>query len=423
MNIAYLMQEGGPDVREKPLSGPANHVWHVFKELQALGHNVRLLVQYHGRIWRSDDLECFEPVKIPRLDRGPLRELERLVRGIQSRLRLPYVNLFESLRFAQACCQGLADRDLLYERMGWMGYGGGLAARRLGIPLVMEANNGDFISELERRGVAPRGFQRWLAIELMRRAVRRASHVVATGQGHRERFIDFWRVEGTHVSVVENGSEVVDLLSRDRLRSFRADPAASDQVTIVFVGAFEPWHGILKLIPAMARVAAKIASARLVLIGTGTQRERIVQLIHESGLDERVVLTGPLNISQVSEYLAEADIGVAPYCGWMEFSGLKLFDYKSAGLAIVASGQNGQPATLKHGHTAWIVPPCDEDALSAAIIGLASDAALRRRMGQAARLEAEECHRWRHTALRLERILKECRAASRTHPRDAKCMA
>ena len=422
MKIAYLMQEGGPDVREKPLSGPANHVWHVFKELQALGHDVRLLVRYDGKIWRSDDLDNFESVKIPRLDGGPLRQLERFVRGIQSRLHLPYLGLFESLRFAQACCQELSDRDLLYERMGWMGYGGGLAAGRLGIPLVLEANNGDFISELERRGIAPRGFQRWLAIELMRRAVRRATHVVATGQGHCERFTDFWRADREHVSVVENGSEVVDLLSREQLRSFRAAPAAPDEVTIVFVGAFEPWHGILKLIPAMARVAAKIASARLVLIGAGTQRDSILQLVHELCLDERVVLTGPLSILQVSAYLADADIGVAPYCGWMEFSGLKLFDYKSAGLAIVASGQNGQPATLKHGHTAWIVPPGDEDALSAAIIGLASDVASRRRMGQAARLEAEECHRWRHTALRLERILAECLTASQTFPRDAGCM-
>jgi glycosyltransferase involved in cell wall biosynthesis len=88
----------------------------------------------------------------------------------------------------------------------------------------------------------------------------------------------------------------------------------------------------------------------------------------------------------------------------MEFSGLKLFDYKAAGLATVASGANGQPTTLKHEQTALIVPPCDEDALSAAMIRLAHDAELRRQMGQAARLEAEACHSWRHTAVQITDI-------------------
>jgi glycosyltransferase involved in cell wall biosynthesis len=90
----------------------------------------------------------------------------------------------------------------------------------------------------------------------------------------------------------------------------------------------------------------------------------------------------------------------------MEFSGLKLFDYKAAGLAIIASGRDGQPRTLKHGRTAWIVPPCDEAALGEAIVTLASDAARRRSMGQEARLEAENSHTWRHTAERLQQVFE-----------------
>jgi len=408
MKIGFLMQEGVPLIWERPLPGPANHVWQVFKELQRLGHQVRLLVRFDGRLWRSDNLEDFEPVQVPRFDTGLLRFIERMVRGLQSRLHLPYANLFESLRFAEACRQEFGDYDLFFERMGWMGYGGGLAAGWLQKPLVYEVNNGDFITELERLGVAPTGFQRWLAIALMRRAAHRATHVVATGQGHGRRFIEWWEVDPARVSVVENGSELVGLLSREQLPAFHpeTDPAQKG-ITIVFVGAFEPWHGILNLIPAMARVVAEISTARLILIGSGTEWDNIVQLIRQFDMQDRVELTGKLNIHQVADYLAGADIGVAPYCGWMEFSGLKLFDYKAAGLAIVASGQDGQPATLEHGCTAWIVPPCDEEALSEAMIGLASDPEQRRKMGQAARIEAEQFHSWQHTAEQLQRIFAE----------------
>lgn len=55
--------------------------------------------------------------------------------------------------------------------------------------------------------------------------------------------------------------------------------------------------------------------------------------------------------------------------------------------------------------TGLIVPPCDEKALSKAIIRLATDCELRRRMGHAARIEAEQCHSWRHTAQRLNKLL------------------
>jgi len=88
----------------------------------------------------------------------------------------------------------------------------------------------------------------------------------------------------------------------------------------------------------------------------------------------------------------------------MEFSGLKLFDYKAAGLAIIVSGRDGQPATIQHGVTGWIVPPGEDAPLSDAMQRLALDLKLRQEMGRAARLQAETTHGWQHTAMNLERI-------------------
>ncbi len=410
MKIAYVLQEGVPDPRQRPLPGPANHVYQVFKELQGLGHHVEALLRLDKQIYHSPDLEQYHPVHLPGVDDGRFRQFERVVRGLQARLRLPYANWFESYRFAKACQRYFSGYDLLYERMGWMGYGSGMAARWIGVPLVAEINNGDFITELERLGVAPQGIHRWLALRLMRRAAHRPAHIIASGAGHRQRFIAWWGVPPDKVTVVENGSEVVNLLARADLRCFQQTaftPTPPCPITFVFVGAFEPWHGILKLIAAMASVLHAIPQARLVLIGGGTQEQEILRLIAAHNLQAHIQLTGKLNIQQVAQQLAQADIGVAPYCGWMEFSGLKLFDYKSAGLAIVASGADGQPPTLAHEKTALIVPPCDEQALSAAMIRLAQDAELRRRLGQQGRIEAEQVHSWRHTAVQIEQIFKD----------------
>jgi hypothetical protein len=133
-------------------------------------------------------------------------------------LQLPYAALFESLRFALACCQELAGYDLFYERMGWVGYGGGLAARWLKTPLILELN-GDHLSEMEMQGMAPRGLQRWPSKMLMKQQVALASHTVATGEGWRRQYIERWRANPERVTVIENGSELVYSRS-GKLRSF-----------------------------------------------------------------------------------------------------------------------------------------------------------------------------------------------------------
>jgi glycosyltransferase involved in cell wall biosynthesis len=207
--------------------------------------------------------------------------------------------------------------------------------------------------------------------------------------------------------VIENGSEIIGLLEREQLRPFSSAPAADDCTTIVWVGSFDPWQGVKILVSAFAKAIQQIPNLRLILIGDGPEFNNVKSEIHRMGIADQITLTGRVNIHQVAEYLSKSDIGVAPYCGWMEYSGLKLFDYKSAGLAIIASGQNGQPATIKHGTTGIIVPPCDENTLCEAICRLAPDIELRQQLGRAARIEAEQIHGWEHTTALLDRTLDQ----------------
>ena len=400
MKVAYVMQEG-VEIRRPPFNGPANHVREVIHALTRRGHQVRVLVRVDGAIWRSDDLARFERVTARWMDRGPLRLIERAVRRVQSELQLPYGAIFESLRFAQACVQELAGFDLLYERIGWVGYGAGLGARRLRVPLVLE-DNGDALYDLEAKGIAPRGWQRRLSLALMRRAVGRAAHVVSSGAGWREQFIARWGVDPRRVTAIENGTALLDVLRRESLKSFAPPVDAPAPVTLVYLGGFYPWHGVPVLLEALARARRVGAPARLLMIGRGDGFAEAQALAARLALSDAVTFAGHLPLDEYAPALAAADVGLSPYCGWPEFSGLKVLDYKAAGLPTIASGANGHPPTLRDGVTGIIVPPCEVEPLADAIVTLCADAALRRRMGQAARIEAEAVHGWDHTAARLE---------------------
>jgi glycosyltransferase involved in cell wall biosynthesis len=171
-----------------------------------------------------------------------------------------------------------------------------------------------------------------------------------------------------------------------------------------YSGGFVPWLGVPFLFSAVARVVMEGLDVRVLLIGAGPQEKEIKEITKGCGLEDRVTFTGYVGIKELADYLRDVEIGVSPYCGREEYSGLKLLDYKAAGFASIASGVGGEPEVIEHGRTGWIVPPCDELALSETITLLVNNVDLRRRLGQTARFEAEMEHSWRHTALQLNEV-------------------
>lgn len=89
-----------------------------------------------------------------------------------------------------------------------------------------------------------------------------------------------------------------------------------DRKDLLFVGSLYKEKGISALIEAFSSVIAKIPdkTTMLHIIGDGSEKNEIERMIHERGLDNRVILHGAIyDESAISEYFSKALLCISPY--------------------------------------------------------------------------------------------------------------
>jgi glycosyltransferase involved in cell wall biosynthesis len=86
---------------------------------------------------------------------------------------------------------------------------------------------------------------------------------------------------------------------------------------------------------------------------------------------------------------------------------MSVIEAMAAGLAVVTTPVGAIEDIISNGETGLLVPPGDIDALTAALLRLLEDAALRRRLGEAARAAHAERLAIGPYVARLEAIWRE----------------
>lgn len=143
---------------------------------------------------------------------------------------------------------------------------------------------------------------------------------------------------------------------------------------LLYVGRYDPRKGIETAIRAMARLGA---DATLEVQGTGdpTERDRLVALARELGVDDRVRFDAVDRAELVARYHA-ADAVVFP-SEWEEPFGLVPLEAMACGTPVVATGVGGSGEFLVDGVNCVLFRAGDPDDLAAAVRRLAGDEDLR----------------------------------------------
>lgn len=168
-------------------------------------------------------------------------------------------------------------------------------------------------------------------------------------------------------------------------------------------GRLTPQKGFDMLIPAWAIVARRHPDWRLHICGDGKNRAALAEMIAERGLEQQVVLEGP--VSDLGARMESSSLFVLS--SRTEGLPLVLLEAMSKGMAIVSFDCPTGPADLIDDHrNGLLIPPRDVEALAAGIVEMIEDDELRHRCGLAA---AETALDYRMDAVgpRWEELLSE----------------
>lgn len=142
------------------------------------------------------------------------------------------------------------------------------------------------------------------------------------------------------------------------------------------------------LLRAYARLVREAPSApELYLVGE-PPLPSVQAWVRQQGLGDRVRYVGPLDGQSLQEAYRGASFFVLS--SDEEGLGIVVLEAMASGLAVVSTRCGGPATSVREGETGLLTPVGDDQALAAAMRHLMEDPGLRRRMGQAGRVAAEE---------------------------------
>jgi D-inositol-3-phosphate glycosyltransferase len=188
-------------------------------------------------------------------------------------------------------------------------------------------------------------------------------------------------------------------------RGARRALGLGDHPVLLFVGRIQPLKGVDVAVRALAELDRP--DAVLVIVGGASgvageeEVEKIVALVDELGLGDRVRFVPPQPHHLLSSYYRAADVVLVP--SRSESFGLVALEAAACGTPVVASAVGGLLTLVDHGHTGFLVPGRDPEVFALYADELLSNDYLAWSMGVRS-AERARGYTWSTAAARLRRL-------------------
>jgi glycosyltransferase involved in cell wall biosynthesis len=158
------------------------------------------------------------------------------------------------------------------------------------------------------------------------------------------------------------------------------------EAVVLSIGRLSREKGHADLLRALGLLRSSTRPWKLLLVGTGPERNKLGELARSLGISERIVFAG--FHADVTAFYAIAD--VFALASHSEGSSNVLLEAMTARVPIVATGAGGNPEIILDGETGLLVPVGDPRALASAIARLLQEPQLSSRLAAAGLVRATQ---------------------------------
>ena len=353
--------------------GMERYVYYFSKHLAESGVSVELFTSVTKKQTSCD----LEKVKLTFL-KPNVNESIRLLRGINYRLFLRKVSTYlKKSKYDIVHAFGICPVEYLkYKSRGKV--------------VIQPFGNEEFKSR-ERENFFKRTYLDLFMRNPKLYSVRNADAIASEGEIQTKEIMQLFGVPKEKIFYLPDGVDLdeIEEYTKD-VEVTREDYNIQDaDIVLMNVNRLEPNKGVPYLIEAM-KILNQELNVKLILVGTGSEEEKIKRLIKHLGLSEKVKHFKNIPDKLMFQLYTLADISVTPTL----YEGLPLvvLEAMACGKPIVASNVSEVPQAVKDGINGFLVPPRNPKAIADAVLKI-YDKNLFMKMGKASK-EIVERYDW-----------------------------
>jgi teichuronic acid biosynthesis glycosyltransferase TuaC len=238
------------------------------------------------------------------------------------------------------------------------------------------------------------------------------SGAVADGKGVAERLSNAMRKEVPTIHGLVDTDKFQPVCDKAPLRlKFNIKQSA---LVLLFVGSLKKEKGVYELIEVFFRILNHVPNAVLHICGVGVEHTGLEKIISGRNLSQYVFLNGAIDPEKMHTWMQASDVFVFPT--YYEGMPNVVMEAMACGLPVVATAVGGLPDALENCEGAVLVAPKDIKELTAAVLKICKDKALRENMGVHARETAIRKFGLQKNTLKLLNYLKATVAQYKQRP-------
>ncbi|MCD5409931.1 MAG: glycosyltransferase family 4 protein [Methanocellales archaeon] len=176
-----------------------------------------------------------------------------------------------------------------------------------------------------------------------------------------------------------------------RIEHFNEGRAKRDP-TVLFVGRITASKGLNYLVHAVPKVLEEIPDVRFMIVGEGEEKENLIQLTKECGVENHVSFMGFIPSESLEEVYQCAGVLVLPSISRLEAFGIVLLEAMACATPVIATRIPGVMDVVDG--AGLLVEPANSVSLANAILEILSDQKKAREMGKRGRRLIEENYTW-----------------------------